>query len=90
MDELFVGRIGKSLSFRKRMHEKIPIIPLGDVPDEIGFRCESLDADIRSFSSIVDDIDIYFLFYIVLRDGYFGFKEKKGDKLYSFNRQCIS
>lgn len=35
MDEFFVGRIGKSFSFRKRMNEEIPIIPFGDVPDEI-------------------------------------------------------
>lgn len=52
------------------MHEEIPIVPFGDILDEIRFRCKGLDEYLGSFACVVDDIGIYLLLYIVLGYGY--------------------
>ena len=90
MNEFFVRRIGKSLPFGERVNEEIPVISLGDILDQVRFRYESLDANIRTLSGIIDDIGIDFFFYVIFRDGNFGLEEEKSNKVYSFDRQCIS
>lgn len=90
MDKFPVGRIRELLAFGKGMHQKVPIVSVRDIADEIRFRGKSLDVDIGAFSGIVGDIGVDFFFDVVLGNRYLGFQQEKSDNVYSRNVQSIS
>lgn len=46
VDEFFVWRVGERFSFGECMNEKIPVVSLGDIFEEIRFWYKSLDKNI--------------------------------------------
>lgn len=88
--ELPVGRVAECFAFCEGMDDEIPIVPIGDMPDEIRLGDIGLDERLRTPSEVVGDIGMDLFFDVVL--GYHDLRldQEKSHERDVFERDGIS